>query len=112
MFRFELETTTAQIDAAAEALATLPAEIDVLRKYRFGRDAGITDEAWDFAVVAVLDDADAYVAYRDHPTHVAVLREYVSPFISEVARIQFESDGDSDDTILWRRTVGVRRRHE
>ncbi len=95
LFRFKSETTTDQIDAAALALSTLPHQIDVLRKFRFGPDAGITEGAWDFAVVAVLDNADDYVAYRDDPAHVAVLRDYLGPLISEAARIQFESEGDS-----------------
>jgi hypothetical protein len=95
MFRFAPKTTTDQIESVTEALGTLPAQIEVLRKFRFGPNAGITDGAWDYAVVAVLDDADAYAAYRDHPAHVAVLRDFVNPIISEVARIQFESDGDS-----------------
>ena len=95
LFCFRPETTSDQIDAAALALSTLPSRIDVLRKIRFGPDAGITDGAWDFAVVAVLDNADDYAEYRDDPTHVAVLRDHVAPIISEAARIQFESESDS-----------------
>jgi len=95
LFRFKPETTDEQIDAAMIALSTLPGQIDVLRKFRFGPDAGIAEGAWDFAVVAVLDDADGYIAYRDHPVHVAVLRDYVAPLISEAARIQFASEGES-----------------
>ena len=95
LFRFKPETTDEQIEAAMIALSTLPDQIDVLRKFRFGPDAGITEGAWDFAVVAVLDDADNYVAYRDDPAHVAVLRDYIAPLISEAARIQFESEGES-----------------
>ena len=95
LFRFKPEITDEQIEAAMVALSTLPDEIDVLRKFRFGPDAGITEGAWDFAVVAVLDDADDYVAYRDHPAHVAVLRNYIAPLIAEAARIQFVSEGES-----------------
>ena len=95
LFRFKPETTDEQIETAAVALSTLPDQIDVLRRFRFGPDAGITAGAWDFAVVAVLDDADDYAIYRDHPAHVAVLRDYIAPLISEAARIQFESEGES-----------------
>jgi hypothetical protein len=95
LFRFKPETTDEQIEAAVVALSTLPDQIDVLRKFRFGPDVGITDGAWDFAVVAVLDGADDYAIYRDHPSHVAVLRDYVAPLISEAARVQFESEGES-----------------
>ena len=95
LFRFKPDITTDQIEAAELALSTLPEKIDVLRKFRFGPDAGITEGTWDFAVVAVLDNADDYLAYRDHPAHVAVLRDYLAPLISEAARIQFESEGES-----------------
>jgi len=95
LFRFKPETTDEQVEAAMAALSALPDHIDVLQKFRCGSDAGITEGAWDFAVVAVLDNADDYVAYRDDPAHVAVLRDYLAPLISEAARIQFESEGDS-----------------
>jgi len=95
LFRFMPETTNEQVEAAMVALSVLPDQIDVLRKFRFGPDAGITEGAWDFAVVAVLNNADDYVVYRDDPAHVAVLRDYLAPLISEAARIQFESEGDS-----------------
>ena len=94
LFRVKPEATNEQIVAAMGALSTLPDQIDVLRKFRYGPDAGITEGTWDFAVVAVLDNADDYISYRDHPTHVAVLRDYVTPIISEAARIQFESAGE------------------
>jgi hypothetical protein len=95
LFRFKPDTTNDQIEAAMIALSTLPDQIDVLRKFRFGPDAGITEGAWGFAVVALLDDADDYAIYRDHPAHVAVLRDSIAPLISEAARIQFESEGDN-----------------
>ena len=95
LFRFKPETTDEQIEAAMIALSALPDRIDVLRKFRFGPDAGITEGAWDFAVVAVLDNAHDYVAYRDDPAHIAVLRDSIGPLISEAARIQFESEGES-----------------
>jgi len=95
LFRFKPDTTDEQVEAAMVAISALPDQIDGLRKFRFGPDAGITEGAWDFAVVAVVESADDYVAYRDNPAHVAVLRDYLAPLISEAARIQFESEGDS-----------------
>lgn len=104
LFRFKPDTTDEQVETAMVALSALPDQIDVLRKFRFGWDAGITEGAWDFAVVAVLDNADDYVAYRDDPAHVAVVRDYLGPLISEAARLQFESDGEG-----MPRTQGSRR---
>ncbi len=76
------------IEAAANAHSTLPDQINVLRKFRCGPDAGITDGARGYAVVAILDDANSYLAYHDHPAHVAVLRDSIAPIKSEAARIQ------------------------
>jgi hypothetical protein len=45
-------------------------------------------------VIAVLDNPNDYTAYRDDPAHVAVLRDYIAPIISEAARIQFECAGE------------------
>jgi hypothetical protein len=95
LFRFKPETTDEQIEVAMVALSALPERIDVLRRFRFGPDAGITEGAWDFALVAVLDNAHDYVAYRDDPAHKAVLRDSIAPLISEAARIQFESEGEN-----------------
>lgn len=94
LFRFKPETTVEQIDAATRSLSALPDQIDVLRKFRFGPDLGITNGAWDFAVIAVLDGPHDYAIYRDHPAHVAVLRNHIAPLVSDIARIQFESEGD------------------
>ncbi len=83
------------IVAVARTLSTLPDQINVLRRIRCGPDAGIADGAWGYAVVAILDDANSYLAYHDHPTHVAVLRDFIAPITSEAARTHFESGGDS-----------------
>ena len=91
MFRFNEGTTAEQIAAATTALATLPAQIDVLVGYKFGPDARITDGSWDFVVVADLANADDFVTYRDHPAHRAVVTNFMAPIIAEGARVQFES---------------------
>lgn len=83
------------IEVAANALSTLPDQINVLRNFRCGPDVGITDGAWDYTVIAILDEANSYLAYHDHPAQAAVLRDLIAPIISEAARIQFKSDGDS-----------------
>ncbi len=91
MFRFKEGTTVEQVDAATAALAALPSQIDVLIGYRFGPDAGVTDGSWDYAVVADVADAADFVTYRDHPTHRAVVTDFMSPIIAEGARVQFET---------------------
>jgi hypothetical protein len=91
MFRFKPGTTQSQIDAITAGLAALPADIVELVVYRFGPDAGITDESWDYAVAADFHDSSGYFAYRDHPAHRAVVDERIDPNVEEFARIQFYS---------------------
>ncbi len=91
MFRFNEGTTTEQVNAAAEALNALPAQIDVLIDYKCGSDLGLMDGTWDFVVAADVANADDFVTYKDHPAHRAVVTNFMAPIIAEGARIQFES---------------------
>ncbi|MEN8235774.1 MAG: Dabb family protein [Actinomycetota bacterium] len=91
MFRFAEGTTDEQVDAVDAALAALPGVIDVLVGYRFGRDAGVTDGAWDYVVVADLAGSEDFPTYRDHPQHRAIVEDVVKPLVVEAARIQFET---------------------
>ena len=91
MFRFKEGTTTEQVDAAAEALNDLPAQIDVLIDYKCGSDLGLMDGTWDFVVVADVANADDFVTYKDHPAHRSVVTNLMAPIIAEGARIQFET---------------------
>jgi len=89
MFRFIDGTTDDQIAAVTAGLAALPDEIDVLTGYRFAPDAGVTDGSWDYVVIADLPDAAAYPVYKNHPAHVAAVRDLISPIVAEAARVQF-----------------------
>jgi hypothetical protein len=90
LLRFAQDTTVDQIAAVDAGLATLPEHIDALIGYRFGRDAGMTDGAWDYAIVADFADSTGYETYRDHPAHLDVLRNLTGPITTEVVRVQFE----------------------
>jgi hypothetical protein len=90
VFRFSPSAPADVAERIAEALATLPGVIPELRRYEFGPDARINDGNDDFAVVADFDDADGYLAYRDHPEHQRILRELIRPVIEARAAVQFE----------------------
>jgi hypothetical protein len=89
LLRFHEEVTEAQIAALDDALATLPGRIDTLVGYRFGADVGLTEGAWDYAVVADFTDRSGYEVYRDHSAHHAVLTDHSGPMTAQVARVQF-----------------------
>ncbi|WP_026412042.1 Dabb family protein [Actinomadura oligospora] len=82
-------TTTAQAEEVAARLRDLPGVIPEIRAYSVGPDAGINPGSADFAIVADFADRDAYLAYRDNPTHRAVV-EGMKPLIASRAAVQYE----------------------
>jgi hypothetical protein len=62
----------------------------VIRAYRFGADAGLNEGNYDFVVTADFDDADGYLAYRDHPDHKKLVSELLAPFVARRAAVQFD----------------------
>jgi hypothetical protein len=41
-------------------------------------------------VVADFDDADSYLAYRDHPLHREVVKNYVDPIVARRFAVQYQ----------------------
>ncbi|WUH96818.1 Dabb family protein [Spirillospora sp. NBC_00431] len=89
MFRWVEGTTTGQQDEVAARLRELPGVIREIREYSLGADAGVNPGAYDFVLVADFADQDAYLAYRDHPSHRAVVDRYITPIVAERASIQY-----------------------
>ncbi len=92
MFQLKPEATDAERVAISSGLAALPAAIDAIRAYRFGPDAGLAPDNWDFVVVADFDDEAGYLVYRDHPAHQAVIADAIKPAISARAAVQYSAD--------------------
>lgn len=90
-FTFTESTTDAQVDALAAALAALPGQIDTIRDYRVGRDAGLDPANAAFAVIATFDDDAGYLVYRDHPVHRQVIVEHVRPILAGRSAVQVRS---------------------
>jgi stress responsive alpha/beta barrel protein len=60
-----------------------------------GRDAGLREGNWDYAITADLLDAEAYRRYDADEEHNRIRREYLGPLSTEVVRCQFEVPGSS-----------------
>jgi hypothetical protein len=84
------EATAGQKEEAMAALKTLPPLMKGLSSYSCGQDAGVTDGNADFAIVAEFDDADSYVAYRDHPVHQDIIKRLIVPIATQRRAVQFE----------------------
>jgi hypothetical protein len=90
MVRFGDGTTAEQKEALRAGLQALPEQITEIRAYRYGDDAGVSPDNFDFAVTADFDDADGFLTYRDHPIHQKLVTDLLRPIITARAAVQFE----------------------
>jgi hypothetical protein len=90
MFRWNEDVTVAEVRATSAALDALPALVPSIRDYRHGGDAGVNSGNFDYVVVADFDDADGYLAYRDHPDHRALIAAHITGRVADRAAVQFE----------------------
>lgn len=91
MFTFAEGTTDSQVDAVLQGLAGLPVAIPEIRKYSYGRDAGLAPGNFSVAVVAEFDTDADYLVYRDHPAHQEFIATRVRPIVATRAAAQFAS---------------------
>jgi Stress responsive A/B Barrel Domain len=89
-FRWKPETTADDIAAVEAGLRELPAAISEIQHYTFGRDLGINDGNFEFAVVADFASTDDYLVYRDDPQHRGLIEERIRPHVAERVAIQFD----------------------
>jgi hypothetical protein len=89
MFTWTPQATAEQKLRVQTELRALPALMKGVRSYHAGPDAGLVAGNFDFAVVADFDDAESYLAYRDHPAHRAVIEESIAPIRQSRASVQF-----------------------
>jgi hypothetical protein len=89
-FRWQPDATEEQKQRVIDELAALPPLMSGLVSFSLGADLGLVDGNADFALTADFDDADAYLAYRNHPEHQAVLQRTINPIVAQRAGAQFE----------------------
>jgi len=90
LFSWTAEATAAQRQRVADELRTLPPLMNGLSSYEIGPDAGIIEGNFDFAVVAEFDTRESYLAYREHPAHQAVIKQFIRPITGARASVQYQ----------------------
>jgi Stress responsive A/B Barrel Domain len=90
LFAWIPEATDYQKQQVVEELRALPPLLNGLCAYHVGPDAGIIEGNFDFAVVADFEDAESYLAYRNHPAHRAVVDQVTAPITKERVSVQYE----------------------
>lgn len=89
VFRFKDTITDTYIDKIDETLATLPSIIPEIISFSSGRNANVTEGAWDYAVVSDFATPEDYLTYATNPQHVEMVKNLVGPFVAEASRTQF-----------------------
>ncbi len=79
-----------ELEALAEELRALPAQIPEIRGYEVGLDLGLREGNGSVVVVADFDDADGWRAYASHPHHLDVIARRITPSATGRAAAQFE----------------------
>jgi hypothetical protein len=92
MFQWAEGIDEAHVAAASAAFDELPSKIDVLRSYVHGPDAGISEDNYDYVVVADVDSPDDFVTYRDHPDHQALVGEFIAGRVTARSAVQYRVD--------------------
>jgi hypothetical protein len=90
LFAWTPEATAEQKQQVTDDLRSLPPLMSGLRSFHVGPDAGVVDGNADFALVADFDDTASYLAYRNHPTHRAIIDQVINPIIKNRVAIQYE----------------------
>lgn len=90
LFAWTPEATAEQKQQVIDDLRSLPPLMSGLRAFDVGPDAGVVDGNADFALVADFDDVPSYLAYRNHPTHRAIIDQVINPIIESRVAIQYE----------------------
>ncbi|SRR5579883_242625 len=90
MFRWKDDATEQQKQAVRDGLAGLPEHIPEIRSWHFGDDVGLYPESYHFALIADFDTVDDYIIYRDHPVHLQMIADHVTPILVQYIRAQYE----------------------
>ena len=88
-FTFVDGVTEEQIANVTAGLEALPDAIPEIEAFTCGPDAGLNDGNSHYSVVADFASIDAYLAYRDHPAHQAVLVDRIRPILAARTAVQF-----------------------
>ncbi|RFU19840.1 Dabb family protein [Geodermatophilus marinus] len=72
------------------ALRRLPEEVGGMTSFAVGPDAGLREGNAHTALVADFPDAAAWRRYAEHPVHLRVIEEHVTPWLATRTAVQYE----------------------
>ncbi len=83
-------TSEEAVAAVTAGFARLRDELDEIKHYEFGPDAGIYRGNADYALIGEFDNEEDLKAYVMHPRHQALLAEVTGPILASFQSVQFE----------------------
>ncbi|HET9658149.1 MAG TPA: Dabb family protein [Kineosporiaceae bacterium] len=89
LFTWRESTSREDIARVETELSRMPSVVPALREYHFGPNLGLRPGTADFAVCAVISQAELS-SYLDHPEHQRVVREVISPLLASRTAVQIE----------------------
>lgn len=92
MFRWNADVDAEHIAKVATALDAMPADVPSIRGFHHGPDAGVVPGSgnFDYVVIAKFDDAEGYIAYRDHPRHVSFVADLITGHVADRSAVQID----------------------
>lgn len=88
-FNFKDGVSEADIAELETGLGRLPAIIEEIREFVFGRDVVRSERSFDFALVSSFDDLQAMERYQVHPDHQKVVSK-AREICSSIRAVDFE----------------------
>jgi hypothetical protein len=88
-FTFVDGVTEEQIANLTAALEALPDAIPEIEAFTCGPDAGLNEGNAHYSVVADFPSIVAFLTYRAHPAHQAVLADRIRPILAARVAVQF-----------------------
>ena len=92
-FRWSDDVTDDRVEALTAALRSMAEALPMLRSYVCGPTLGVRPGGTDYAVAAIVDDAEALTAYLDSPEHKAVYDHHLGGMIAERSAAQLPLTG-------------------
>jgi hypothetical protein len=92
-FKFKDGTSDADVRAVEDGLAELPAKIDVIKAFEWGKNNSPEkhDQGFTHCFMFTFDSEKALKEYADHPAHVEIA-QFLLPKMEEIRAIDFWSD--------------------
>lgn len=90
LFTWRDDVTAADVAELTARLTDMAAEVPALRRYDCGANLRLRPSAADYAVAAVVDDADGLAAYLESEAHRTVYEDLLGRMIGERSAAQLE----------------------